>query len=228
MVEQPAVLVRGEAEHEVMPELARLSVTVAARGKDRQTVLTSLTDRAAALRTLLDGYGDTIERRETGGIIIRPEWRRGGEKVSAYTGAVTTNLTVADFSALGDLVIALAGRDQTTVAGPWWELRPNSPAQAVARRAAVADALVRAREYASAVGARLDRLVEIADDGAGGGPSVRMAMVRSAGRESAQPELDIDPQMQTVHAAVRLRFLITEPTHLGDDEPQDSSEPFTV
>jgi hypothetical protein len=227
MAEQPAVLVRGEAVHEVAPELARLSVTVAARGKDRQTVLASLTERAADLRTVLDGYGDTIERRETGGITVRPEWKRGGEKVSAYTAAVTTNLAVADFTALGDLVLALADREQTSVAGPWWELRPDSPANAAARRAAVADALVRAREYASAVGARLDRLVEIADEG-GSGPSMRMAAYKSGGYEESQPELDIDPQLQTVHAAVRLRFLITEPTHLGDDEPHETPEPFTV
>lgn len=227
MVEQPAVVVRGEALHEVAPELARLTVTVAARGKDRERVLTNLTDRAAALRTLLDSYGDTVERRETGGVHIRPEWKKGGERVSAYTGAVSTDVAVSDFTALGELVLALADQDQTSVAGPFWELRPGSPAHATARRAAVADALVRAREYAAAVGARLDRLVEIADEG-GGGSSMRSLSFKAVAYQESQPELDIDPQVQTVHAAVRLRFLITEPTNLGEDDHEESPEPFTV
>ena len=101
MVDQPMVVVRGEAFREVPPELAVFSVTVSARDKDRQTTLTRLTERAAELRTALDDYPDAIERRETGGVQIYPELKRGGERVSAYTGSVTTTVTVTDFAVLG-------------------------------------------------------------------------------------------------------------------------------
>ena len=214
MVEQPAVVVRGEAVREVPPELARFAVTVSARDKDRQTALTRLTERAAALRVIIEGYGEVIERRETGGVQLHPELKRLGEKVAAYTGSVTTIVTVSDFTVLGDLLLRLGNQDQTSVAGPWWQLRPGSAAGAEVRQAAVADALDRAREYAAAVGARLDRLVEIVDEGPGGGPVMRAAY-SLAGAPAEALELDLDPQQQTVHAAVRMRFTITEPADVG-------------
>jgi len=209
------VVVRGEALREVPPELAVFSVTVSARDKDRQTTLTRLTERAAELRTALDDYPDAIERRETGGVQIYPELKRGGERVSAYTGSVTTTVTVTDFAVLGELLLRLGNQDQTSVSGPWWQLKPGSRAGADVRKEAIADALSRAREYAEAVGAQVDRLVEILDEGTGGGgrPMMRAAAHDSA--ELAGPiELEIDPQQQIVQASVVVRVSITEPTIL--------------
>jgi uncharacterized protein YggE len=215
MVDQPMVVVRGEAFREVPPELAVFSVTVSARDKDRQTTLTRLTERAAELRTALDDYPDAIERRETGGVQIYPELKRGGERVAAYTGSVITTVTVTDFAVLGELLLRLGDQDQTSVSGPWWQLKPGSRAGAEVRREAIADALGRAREYAEAVGAQVDRLVEILDEGAGGGghPMMRQAKFGSAEMADSM-ELEIDPQQQTVQASVVVRVSITEPSIL--------------
>jgi uncharacterized protein len=216
MADQPMVVVRGEALREVPPEQAVFSVTVAARDKDRQVVLTRLTERAAELRSALDDYPDAIERRETGGVQVRPELKRGSEKVTAYTGSVSTTVTVTDFSVLGELLLRLANLERASVLGPWWQLRPGSRAGADVRRAAIEDALGRAREYADAVGARVDRLVEILDEGTGGGgrPMMRMALSASSAGE-ADLDLDLDPQQQTVQASVVVRVAITEPTVFG-------------
>ncbi len=211
------VVVRGEALREVPPELAVFSVTVSARDKDRQTTLTRLTERAAELRTTLDDYPDAIERRETGGVQIYPELKRGGERVSAYAGSVTTTVTVTDFAVLGELLLRLGNQDQSSVSGPWWQLKPGSRAGADVRREAIADALGRAREYAEAVGARVDRLVEILDEGAGGGGHpmmMRQAKFGSAEMAADSMELEMDPQQQTVQASVVVRVSITEPTSL--------------
>lgn len=208
------VVVRGEALREVEPELAVFSVTVSARDKDRQTTLNRLTGRAAELRSALDDYPDAIERRETGGVQIHPELKRGSERVSAYTGSVTTTVTVTDFAVLGELLLRLGNQDQTSVSGPWWQLRPGSRAGADVRREAVADAMSRAWEYAEAVGATVNRLVEIVDEGAGGG-GMQPMMLRAAKFESASAdsmELEIDPQMQTVQASVIVRVAISELT----------------
>jgi uncharacterized protein YggE len=212
MVDQPMVVVRGEAFREVPPELAVFSVTVSARDKDRQATLTRLASRAAQLRRVLDGYSDEIVKRETGGVQIHPELKRGSEHVTAYTGSVSTTVSVTDFDVLGTLLLRLAGQEQTSVSGPWWQLRPGSPTGAEVRREAIADALTRAREYADAVGARVDRLIEISDDGTGGAHPVMRAAAFDLG---SAPELEIDPQLQTVQATVVVRVAITEPTSLG-------------
>ena len=192
------------------------SVTVSARGKDRQVTLTQLTERAAELRSALDDYPDAIERRETGGVQIYPEVKRGSQRVSAYTGSVTTTVTVTDFTMLGEILLRLGNQELTSVSGPWWSLKPGSVAGAEVRRAAITDALHRAREYAAAVGAEVTRLVEISDEATGGGvqPVMRSAMfAKSEAMDSL--ELEMDPQQQTVHASVVVRVAITQPAALG-------------
>jgi hypothetical protein len=213
MVDQPTIAVRGEAFREVPPEQAVLSVTVSARDRDREAVVARLAERNAELRAVLDGYPEAIERRETTAVQVYPDLKRGSERVVAYTGSAGTTVTVTDFGVLGDLLLRLARLEQAAVAGPWWQLRPGSKAGADVRHAAIADALSRAREYAAAVGARIDRLIEIADEGVGDGGGGR-PMMRAAAFDMAQesaPSLEVDPQQQTVHASVVVRVTITEP-----------------
>lgn len=206
MVDGPVVSVRGEAVQEVAPEIARFCVTVAARDRDRQATLSRLAGRAEAIRTLIDGYGDAIERREAGALHVRPELKRSGERVSAYWASVTTTVTVKDFTVLGELMLRLADQDQTTVAGPWWEVRPTSPVHREARRAAIGAAVTRAREYAEALGARLTAQ-----------PMMTRAAYQFAtgAEETGRPELDLDPQPQTVQASVQARFVISDPSLLA-------------
>ncbi|GIM91240.1 SIMPL domain-containing protein [Paractinoplanes toevensis] len=209
---QPTIVVRGEAIREVTPELAVFSLTVSARGRDKDAVLAHLTERAAALRAALDGYGPAIERRETTAVQVFPDFKKAGDRPVAWTGSTGTTVTVADFAALGEMLPALAGLDQASLAGPWWQMRPGSTAGAEVRRAAIVDALDRAREYAAAVGSRIDRLVEISDELAGGG-GFQPIMARSA--MAADATLPLDPQVQTVQASVIVRVTITDPDLSG-------------
>ncbi|MGW5671277.1 SIMPL domain-containing protein [Micromonospora sp. NPDC003776] len=212
MVDGPVVSVRGEAYREVPPELARFAVTASVRDRDRETTLTRLAERTAAVRVLLDEAGSAVERRETGQLRVWPETRRSGERVVAYHGSVSTTVTVHDFTALGELMLRLADQDQVEVAGPWWSLRPDSPTHREARHAAIADALARAREYAEALGARVTALVELADTGvAAAPPMLARAAFAKGGPGAAPPELELDPQPQPVQAAVEARFTISEP-----------------
>ncbi|RGC70416.1 hypothetical protein C5N14_02945 [Micromonospora sp. MW-13] len=211
MVDGPVVAVRGEAYREVAPELARFSVTATARDRDREAVLARLAERAAAVRVLLDAAEPAVSRRETGDLRVWPETRRSGERVVAWHGSVATSVTVTDFTALGELMLRLADQDQVEVAGPAWSLRPDSPAYREARHAAIADALARAREYAEALGARVTALLELADTGLAPQPMMARAAFKSGGPSAAPPELELDPQPQTVHAAVEARFTISEP-----------------
>ncbi|MFI6229307.1 SIMPL domain-containing protein [Micromonospora echinospora] len=212
MVDGPVVTVRGEAYREVAPEIARFTVTAMARDKDREVTLTRLAERAAAIRVLLDGHGSAVDRRETGELRVRPELKRSGERVVAYHGSVTTTVTVTDFAALGDLMLRLADQDQVSVAGPWWSLRPDSPVHREARQAAIAEALSRAREYAEALGARVTGLIELSDSGMAAQPmTFRAAGFTGTTEAGGGPEIDLDPQQQTVQAAVEARFAISEP-----------------
>jgi len=211
LVDEPVVAVRGEVRREVPPEIARFNVEVTARDADRQTALSRLTDRAEGLRALLAEYADAIERRETSGMYLHPDVRKGrGERVTAYQGSLTTTVTVSDFDTLGELMLRLANQEQTRVYGPWWSVRSDSPAHREARRAAIADGIARAKDYAEAVGARLVRLVEISDVAAETHLFATPMGFRGGGDEALS--LELEPQVQTVHAQVALKFTMTEPT----------------
>ncbi|BBC37309.1 uncharacterized protein SGFS_086030 [Streptomyces graminofaciens] len=218
--EAPRIAVRGEARLEVDPELARISVTVAARGKDRRAALDDLTRRNGTVLDLIKTYGDAVERLETGAFSITPELKEKGrgERIHAYHGRVHITAELTDFTALGELTTRLADLDLTRVDGPWWSLRPDSPAHRKARQQAVREAVQRAREYAEALGTTLAALVELADIGAEGparplapaAPGGRMRSMAAAEETAAAP-LDLEPQRQRVYAQVNARFTMAPP-----------------
>ncbi|MEU6116348.1 SIMPL domain-containing protein [Streptomyces sp. NPDC047117] len=216
----PRVAVRGEARLEVDPEIARIGITVQARGTDRAAALQDLTRRNTEVIDLVKSYGEAVEKLATGAFTVTPQLthKGRGERVRAYHGSVHLTATVTDFSALGELATRLADHELTRVAGPWWDLRPDSPAHREARQQAVREAVQRAREYAEALGARLDALLELADIGAeapapAGNPMLRSrAAYGGAAHEETAPALDLEPQQQTVYAHVNARFTMTRPT----------------
>lgn len=215
---EPVVAVRGEINREVPPEIATVSVSVGARDRERQATLARLAERSVALKALTDGFAEAIERRETSGVSVYPDTRGAGERVVGYRGNVTVQLIVVDFTVLGDLMVRLADQDQATVSGPWWSLRPDSPVYRQARHDAIGDAVTRAREYAEALGARITRLIQLADAGlsgpnpavdavAYGGPQARAMLIDDGGG----PAFDLEPRLQRVYASVEARFAMTEP-----------------
>ncbi|MDO0915728.1 SIMPL domain-containing protein [Streptomyces sp. DT2A-34] len=217
----PRIAVRGEARLEVDPEIARIGITVASRGKDRRAALDDLTRRNTTVLDLVKTYGDAVERLETGAFSISPELKdKGrGERVHAYHGRVHITAVLTDFTALGELTPRLADLDLTRVDGPYWALRPDSPAHREARQQAVREAVQRAREYAEALGTSLAALVELADIGAENAPppypqaagSRMRSMAYGAAEDTAAAPLDLEPQRQHVYAQVNARFTMTPP-----------------
>ncbi|MFF8531368.1 SIMPL domain-containing protein [Streptomyces sp. SAS_267] len=217
----PRIAVRGEARLEVDPEIARITITVTARGKDRRETLADLTRRNTLALDLVKTYGDAVERLETSALTITPELGRHGrgERVRTHHGLVHITAELNDFTALGELTTALADLDLTRVDGPWWALRPDSPAHRTARQQAVREAVQRAREYAEALDTTLTALVELADTGAEDThprvPQSTRALSRAAyGAAPTEDEpapLDLEPQRQHVRAQVDARFTMAPP-----------------
>ncbi|MFJ9036399.1 SIMPL domain-containing protein [Streptomyces sp. NPDC102406] len=218
----PRLAVRGEAHLEAEPELARIGITTQARGTDRRTTLDDLTRRNTTVLDLIKGYGEAVEKLETGAFSLTPEFTKHGrgERVRTYHGRVHITAELSDFTALGELTTRLADLDLTRVDGPWWSLRPTSPVHARARRQAVHDAVQRAREYAEALGTTLAALVDLTDTGADapawmsheGSRGLFRAARAADGADDPVPVLDLEPQRQQVQAAVNAGFTLHPPT----------------
>jgi hypothetical protein len=206
----PQVVVRGEATLLVDPEIADVDVTVRVRARDRQIALERCSARQDEVTAVVAAAGDAVEVAETTGVSVHLEVRdrrAPGEPVAS----LHTRLTLGRLDAVGELVVALGRLDDVDVSGPFWRLRPDSPAAEQARLAAVRDAVTRARQYAAAFGAHLTALLEVSDTGLGGGGiRVAGAMASMATFES-EPHLDLVPARQEVHGAVEVRFMMSEP-----------------
>jgi uncharacterized protein len=219
MIEEPLLTVRGEIMVEVDPDTARINLTITAKDADRSNTLRLLDERATVIDGILASFGTVIDKIETTGVRISPQFRR--ERISGYVAEAQHHITVVDFDRLGELVAQLADQDLTTVTGPWWDLRRDSPVHRDARIAAVKDAVQRARDYAEALGSRLTALVELADAqllSGGGGPAGPIAAAAFARRQASHgpdgPDeftFDITPAKQTVRATIAARFRISAP-----------------
>jgi len=217
--EAPLLTVHGEAEIDTEPEIARISVTITARGRDRRTTLDDLTRRNTTALDLVKSYADAVEHLTTGTITLTPELtpHGRGERVRSHHGRIHLTAELSDFTTLAELTTRLADLELTQVDGPWWSLRPDSPAPAQARRQAVHEALRRAREYADALGTTIAALVELADTGADHTHPGRAPFERGGRRtalahpdEPAQP-LDLEPPRLRVSAQVSAQFTMRPP-----------------
>ncbi|GAB2955795.1 SIMPL domain-containing protein [Streptomyces heilongjiangensis] len=214
----PRLAVRGEAHLVVDPEIARIGITVTARGKDRRTALDDLTRRNTTALDLVRSYGDAVERLQTGTFSLTPELKEKGrgERIHAYHGRIHLTADLTDFTALGELTTQLADLDLTHVDGPTWTLRPDSPAHRQARRQAVHEAVRRAREYAEALGTTLAALVELADLGTETPeplhPAAHTRTLTHPKTDAAPAPLDLEPERQHIHAQVDARFTLHPPT----------------
>jgi uncharacterized protein YggE len=223
MERPPVISVRGEAWMEVEPEIAHVTVTVQARDRDRRTVLDRLVGRNKEVLALVRGYGEAVEKLESGPVTAYPEVHQKDQRERSvrYAGQARVQVTVRDFTVLGELVAKLADLELVSVAGPWWSLRPDSPVHRQARIAAARDATRRAEEYAEAFGGRLGELIEAADAGLLGEQPVRgrrMAVAAPApmgltrgGPPAEAPVMDLEPVRQPVTAHVDARFTMVLP-----------------
>jgi hypothetical protein len=222
MTTQPVISVRGEAIIEAEPEIADINVNVLARDRDRRTALDNLVARNAQVLALIKGYGDAVEKLESGTASVYPEMkdRSRDERVLRYAARASMRVTIRDFTVLGELVTRLADGDLVTIVGPWWSLRPDSPVYRRARIAAAQDATRRAEEYAGAFNAQLGGLIEAADKGlltggderdSGWHPQAARAgaapmVAAGAARGSDPASLDFEPAKQRVTANIDARF----------------------
>jgi uncharacterized protein YggE len=233
VAQHPLISVRGAGIVETAPEIARVLVTVTARSKDRAEVLTALAQRRADVTALLAIHGAAVEKIEEGSTHVRPDFRtdikgdRGKERITGYYATTRFEVTITDFTVLGDIVASLAGQEGTSISGPSWHLRTDSPVRRAARTLAAKDALVRAREYADAFGSKVVELVELADVGMlsdSGGGSDRYASRTAIGvalsggwdEDEHEPSFDFTPVAQTVHEQVDARFVVEAPDLLSD------------
>lgn len=225
--------VRAHAQLEVAPDEAALDCTVGALDGDKAAALRVLGRRVEAATGALRDLGGVVreagdQRRAlawlVGSMHTDPE-RHWNDKQNRYllTGKVSASaallVVVRDFGLLDRVGAALAGHQHVHLRYVDWLVDHDNPGWQQVRAAAVDAALVKARDYAAALGGGLLRIEHVADVGLlgdrGGAferePRATASRAMAAPRDSDEEENgpSLDPVPQELHASIEARFTAT-------------------
>ena len=200
----PTITVRGEAVMPAEPDEAIVSVTLTARDEAPGPALANVSARNNALLELLDELGVAKSDRSTTGVTVHEEFDHtaAGRRSLGHCAASGVSVRLTDPDVIGELVVRATSALGARIDGPRWQIAPDNPVRLEAARAASADARRRAQAFAEGVGARLGRLLRLAE-------GQRHGLITPAGgvwRASAAAKMDVEPGEQEVTATIEATF----------------------
>jgi uncharacterized protein YggE len=204
------VTVRGEAVLRAEPDEAMVWVTLTALDADPGQALADVSRRAAALGALLDELGVEKHDRSTTGVTVQEEFdhTHSGRRSLGHRAAASVSARFTDPEPIGRLMTRATVELQARIAGPRWQIAARNPIRLEAAREAAADGQRKAQAFAEGVGAKLGRLIRLAEPGTdSAGPMMRRARfqaVQLAGGEA----MPIEPGEHEVSAAVDVTFTL--------------------
>lgn len=209
---QVSIRVRGSHRVEVAPERGTVHAVVAYDGAASDPVLrrveTTLQDLAAGLRDLEAAGG--LVRWSAGQVQVsahRP-WNESGTQLPLVHQARVE--VVAEFAASAALAGWLGQAVGLGAAVEWVDWRLTDERRAAVerevRQAALRDAVVRAQDYADALGLGTPQIVTIADTGLLAEPRPREMAMAAAYSDAGRPGLVIEPADIEVAAEVEAEF----------------------
>lgn len=176
MRREPLMTVLGKGKHEVKPELARVTVTVATEGKTLESVSNPHQERASRAFKILQDLGSlgleieksnykVDERRVQRPIppIQQGPGQRYENVVEGYSATTTFSLKIAALDKLNEIVTKVSDSNLFQVQSVRFQVIQERAALNQARRAAMLDAKEQAIAYAEPVELELKEIVAITD-----------------------------------------------------------------
>lgn len=166
----PRIIVTGEGEMAVAPDMAILSLAVMREAETARAALDQNNEAMAAVIAAMKEAGIEDRDLQTAGLQINPRYvypqNNSAEeqpRIVAYQVSNTLSVRVRDIEAVGGIIdrSVTLGVNQ----GGSITFTNDDPAEATtqARRRAVEDAMARARTLADAAGARLGPIIELSE-----------------------------------------------------------------
>ncbi|WP_413316279.1 SIMPL domain-containing protein [Agrococcus sp. 1P02AA] len=220
------ITVRGTAIERASAELATVTVRARASAASPEAAMRTVAD--AHERLVADARGHVQAgaaaswHADRAWISHHEEWVGEGEpRRSVFTAAAAVTVRFTDFEALGAWIGAVGMHEAHEVGGIEWSLTDATERERsrLARTRAIADAVERAADYASAAGLATPVVDAIQEPGtispplpmAKGAP--RMAMLSA--EADAAPTVSLEAGEIEVGATVEVRF-VADPASRGD------------
>ena len=227
MSEDVLVSVRGEARRMVAPDYASLHGRLtgfAGSSGEALALVRAAQDGVTTALGRLGGTALTVDTHQApltwsvGSIGTHDEHDFAADRTSGRVFASAELLVVVrELPLLPDVAAALGRVAALRLHGVSWHVDPANPAWPALRAEAIAAAIAKGRDYASALGGSLRRVVHVADAGLLGGDEggrrgfdlAEPAAAMAFGGSPAVPTLD--PVPQQLHAVVEARLVADVP-----------------
>jgi len=198
----PSVRASGEAEIQVKPDLAKLTIGVLTQAATAQAAAaqnaTQLQTTLDKLRAVLATSGDI----RTVGYSLTPNFqypREGAPTITGYTASNTVEVTTSDLTGIGKVIDTVAQAGANRIQGIQFTLKDEGPARGQALRQAVREARANAEAMAEAMGLKPGRVLLLEQ----GTPAVIRPVFRAAATAASAPT-PVEPGNVEVHASVTL------------------------
>lgn len=205
----PTVRVRGEAVVRAEPDEAILWVTLSALEETPGLALADVSRRSEALLALLDDLDLASSDRSTTGVSVYEEFdhAQGWRRSLGHRAVARVSLRLADPDLIGRIVTRATAELDARIDGPRWQIAPENPVRLQAATKAASDARRKAEAYAEGVGARVGRLMSLAEPS--DQPFARRAGgMRPLAAAGGEPPMPIEPGEHEVAAAIDATFAV--------------------
>jgi len=199
------VTVNGHGTVSVVPDTADLSTGVQAQAATATEALDTVGSSSQDLIATLEGVGVATDDIQTSGLSLWPTYGNDGQRITGYQASTSVTATVRDVTKVGAVVDALKGLvgEQLTLSGVSFSYDDPEAVLAEARAGAVANAKVRAEQYAEAAGAEVGDVVRIVE----GNVSDPIVFARAPAPEmAADSSMAVAPGSQELSADVTVVF----------------------
>lgn len=194
----PRIIVSGEGEAAVVPDLAIITLSVLREAKTAREALDENNKAAAAVVAAMKEAGIEARDLQTGGLQISPRYvypkNDDGEsqpRIVAYQVTNTLTVRVRDISKVGEIVDRSVSLGVNQGGGITFTNDDPSAARTEARRRAVEDAVSRARTLAQAAGVELGQVIELSEQGFSA-PPAPIAAVRAYRMEAQADAVPVE------------------------------------
>ncbi|MGJ8617399.1 MAG: SIMPL domain-containing protein [Sulfitobacter sp.] len=206
---EQGIIVTGEGRISAVPDMATITLGVRENANTAKEAMGKVTTSVSAILEQLDTLGVAQKDRQTSRFYLNPVYNNSrsssGEdirKVTGYEAGNAVTVTVRDLTALGDMLDAVIDIGANDFNGLSFGLQDPAPAMALARKVAVADAIARANQLATAASLNLGTVLRMTENSQGPAPmAMEMAAARSGLHDAiAGGEVDIQAQVTMVFA----------------------------
>jgi uncharacterized protein YggE len=166
----PRIVVVGEGESAIAPDLALVSLTVMREAKTAREALDAANAAMAAVIEAMKAAGIADRDVQTGGLQISPRYnfinRQDGTQVAELVGYQVNNtlsVRVRELGKTGEIIDKAVSLGVNQGGGITFTNEDPSKALTEARKRAVEDAIAKARTLSEAAGVGLGRAIEISD-----------------------------------------------------------------